>query len=221
MISLMHLSLVKERSYVRTFFLVALVLPLFFLYFSSSHYQETVQAAKDIHTNCASLQKIAAAQEQNRTIISLFHNKDPLYLQKYVETFTLLSSELQEKDNDVQSSCLPLSKEKKDRRLFLSGSENKLSFFEGKVQQTPHVKETIEVQTKSVEMDSDDLAKVLALLEGTSSSQDEKLFSALQQRPLILTETAELERKKRPDREVWGVKFKLLKREFLQAGEVK
>jgi hypothetical protein len=220
MTPLIHKTLQEER---RTIFLLLLLITLFpFLiwYYTSSEYDETLSAYDEIHATCLSLQKIASGQMQNRNLITRYQNKDSLFLQRQVEPFVLLTKEFKERESDSFSSCLPITQEKKDRMHFLQSGSNSFSFIEGKVQQSKQLKETLEVQTKPVEMDESDLETILQRLEKETST-DAKTEEILENRPLFLIETAELERKKKFDRELWLVKFKLLKREFGQGSTKK
>jgi len=212
---LTHKTLLKER---RTLFLLLLLLTFFpfgVWYYSSWRLEETRQALEEIRRASLSLRTIASGQMLNRTLITHFRQRDPLFLQKYVEPYALLQKEIHERENDAFGKNLPIPQEKKERMRFLLSGENSFSFLEGKVQQSKQLKETLEIQTKPVEMDSSDLKAILQTLEGKEEApSEEAMKEILEKRPLFLMEWAELERKKRFDREVWQVKVRLLKREF-------
>jgi hypothetical protein len=212
---LTHKTLLKERRTVVLLLLLLAFFPFFLWYYSSWRCDETRQALEEIRHSSLALRTIASGQMMNRTLMAHFRQRDPLFLQKYVETYALLKREIHERENDAFGTYLPIPHEKKERMRFLLSGENSFSFLEGKVQQSKQLKETLEIQTKPVEMDTYDLETVLQALEGKEESvHDEAIQEMLEKRPLFLMESAELERKKRFDREVWQVKLRLIKREF-------
>lgn len=220
--SLLNLSdLEKEKQLTILIFLLLLVTPFFVWYLTSLSLAQKEYYASNISESCITIQKLANEQEQNRTIIGKFQNKDPLYLQKQIEPLLLLQKEAKELESDPIFNSLPVTKDQKNRMVFLSSSENRFSFVEGKVLQNQMMRETIESQNKAVELDQKDLEKILILLEGSNIPQDSLTQQILEKRPLLLTESAELERKKKGEREVWLFKTKLIKRTFGTPSEAK
>lgn len=208
-------KLSKERRIIGLGLLSCIALPFFIWNVTAWKYQETFDTTAKIQESCYALQKTAEAQSNNRQLLAQLRNKESLFLQHHIEPYPLLQQELKERKSDIFSMCLPLPRDKKDRLHFISSGENKLSFYEGKVQQSSLLKETLEIQTKSVEMDSTDLEHLLLLLEGSGEGQAETIQEKIKKRPLLLIESAELERKNRADRDVWAVKLRILKRECI------
>lgn len=220
--SLLNLSdLEKEKQLTILIFLLLLVTPFFVWYLTSLSLAQKEYYASTISESCLNIQKLANEQEQNRIIIGKFQNKDPLYLQKQIEPLLLLQKEAKELESDPIFNSLPVTKDQKNRLVFLSSTENRFSFAEGKVLQNQMMRETIESQNKAVELDQKDLEKILLLLEGSNIPQDNSTEQILEKRPLLLTESAELERKKKGEREVWLFKTKLIKRTFGTQSEAK
>lgn len=220
--SLIHNTLLKERRTILLLLLLTTIFPFSVWYYTSWQYEETKRALDEIHSTCLSLRKIASGQMLNRTLMSHFLHRDPLFLQKYVEPYGLLKQEVEERENDAFGTYLPIPQEKKERMRFLLSKENSFSFVEGKVQQSRLLKETLEIQTKAVELDNHDLNTLLQRLEGVEEEiSDPDTKEILKKRPLFLIESMELERKKKFDREVWLAKFRVLKREFGLSGTSK
>lgn len=214
MSSLLHTKLTQEKKLCIIACSIIFMLPFIVWYTTSLSLSQKILDAETIQESCIGLRTLAKEQEQNRTLLNQFQNKEPLYLQRHIESLVPLKKELQELEKDPINSCLPQSREQKNRINFLCSTDSRFSFIEGKVLHTPTMKETLEVQNKTVELDQKDLERVLLLLEGSTIPQEAPLQQILDKRPLLIIETAELERKNRLNHDVWLFKVKLLKRIF-------
>lgn len=213
---LYHERLLRERLICLFTLLLLLLLPFLVWYLTSHSLSQKDGQVRAIQERILVLQKLASEQEQNRTLIKQFQNREPLYLQKQVEPLLLLQQEKYGLENDPLLTCLPQPKEKRERLAFLQSKDNRFSFMEGKVLHTNLFKETIEVQNRPVELDSADLERVLTLLESTSIPEDKEVQQIVQKRPLLIMESAEMERKNKAGRDVWLLKTKLIKRTFTE-----
>jgi hypothetical protein len=147
----------------------------------------------------------AEHQEQNRLIICRFSNKDPLYLHKHLETMPLLSQEVEMGRAHLTKSALPEDVLIDRRVQLLTSGENNFSFIEGPLELGAAYKETIEQQSKPVEVSNEDLITILSHLE---ESRDDT--------PHLIISEAKLERKKGVLQEVWGINLKVIRREYTE-----
>lgn len=147
-----------------------------------------------------------ARKERKEKFLARHVNSDPYFLDKKIESFSFLKKE---QDSLKQWLFHPAISQKKlirDRLEFL-GKENRLSFSEGEIQVSPLCKETIEKQRYLVEMDGEDLKKLLSAIEEFSDDS--------QHRPQLLITHFSLHKKETPlFNQVFDVNMDLLKREF-------
>ena len=153
------------------------------------------------------IEKKGASQEANRLLIERYKNKDPLFLHRKIEPLSLLSSETSILRSRLARSVLPEDNQL-EKRLNALNAENTLSFVEGSTDVSPILKETIENQTKPVEVDGDDLANILTLLE--DQDENEEL-----QKPHLIISEARIERRKGIFRQSWTLILKVIRREYI------
>ena len=153
------------------------------------------------------IEKKGASQEANRLLIERYKNKDPLFLHRKIEPLSLLSSETSILRSRLARSALPEDNQL-EKRLNALNAENTLSFVEGSTDVSPILKETIENQTKPVEVDGDDLANILTLLE--DQDENEEL-----QKPHLIISEARIERRKGIFRQSWTLILKVIRREYI------
>ena len=133
---------------------------------------------------------------------------DPYFINKELENIHFLSqefSELQKILHPPISGCLPHLKTRFD---FLN--ENCLHFKEEKIQVSPLVKETEEIQMKPIEVDVNDLQKLLSRIEGVEIADNVPLPLS----PQLFITKFHLERKQKESPQTYLLKVHLLKREF-------
>jgi len=151
--------------------------------------------------------KVLFHQKNNRRILAKFKDKDPLFLQKQIEPFQLLSQEKELIQKKLSRSFLPEDVLLKKRFSFLSSADNKLSFVESSIETGPSYKETIEHQARPVEASTQDLLSLLSILETDLSNPDET-------KPHLIISEAKIERKKSLQGDVWGILLNIIRREY-------
>jgi hypothetical protein len=173
--------------------------------------QSTIATAQShryaLHDLGEKIQKKAANQERNRLIIQKFRGKDPLFLHHHIESIRPLSKEIAFLQEKVQKIALPEDGLYEKRLATLVSGENNFSFTEASTELGGHYKETVENQTKPVDLDSSDLQTVLTLLEGNDSDSE---------KPHLIISEAHIERKKALVNEVWSVLFKIIRRDYTE-----
>jgi len=190
--------------------LYSLIGALIFVFSFSLHTKKTVEEARQQREYLQNLgQKITTKvfhQKNNRDILVRFSKKDPLFLHKEFSSFSPLSKERALLQKRTQKNVLPEDVLLIKRNTFLSSGENNLVFVETSMEIGSQYKETIERQTKPVEVNSTDLETILSLVE-------DPLQQNLQ-RPHLIVSEARIERKKGILQETWSVHFNIIRREY-------
>lgn len=177
---------------------------IFFTVRAQSQIQSAQHKRAELLAIGEKIQHKIKSQELNRTIIETFHGKDPLYLHNRLESFIPLSKETEMLRARVKQMALPEDALFERRLSFLSSADNRFNFVEGSTELGSHYKEVVERQSKPVELDSDDLAHVFDLLEGSSEPS----------KPHLIVAEARLERKSGMTQEVWSSLFTVVRREY-------
>ena len=169
-----------------------------------------VSSAEEAHNSLRLLgdkiQQKSALQEPNRALIHKFREKDPLFLHKTLEPLALVGSETAILKARLARSALP-DDNALEKRLHVLTAENAFCFVEGSTEVAASWKETVENQNKIVEVDNDDLAKVLTILEPQDDQEDPS-------KPHLLISEARLDRRKGMFQETWGLMLKVIRREY-------
>ena len=141
--------------------------PLPTLYFIF-HYFSSVQHIKTLSER---IEAVHVRKEQSQSIEKLQHSllsslsqSDPFYIDKHLESLTFLESEMKK----LQVLCAEsIADETLIKRMqFLKEGENRLLFSEEKINTKDKLREVVEKQQHPVEIDEEDLKKLLCLIEG-------------------------------------------------------
>jgi hypothetical protein len=152
------------------------------------------------------IQRKSALQEPNRALIQKFRTKDPLFLHKTLEPLSFLAPETRIIQARLARNSLP-EDNVLEKRVHTLTTENSLCFVEGSTEVAASWKETIENQNKAVEVDNDDLSRILTILEPQEGQEDPS-------KPHLLISEARLERRKGLFQETWGLMLKVIRREY-------
>jgi hypothetical protein len=154
------------------------------------------------------LNKMKAEKEEK--ILNKMKGADPYYIDKYVESLHFLDAEIKKwqklsLDEDIRPNI-------EQRLAFLNSNKNKLSFAEGLIQSQGKFREIEEKQKHPVEINEEDLKKILCVLEGISISPN----YAPEKHPQIVIKQFELTKKSHAEikEKVFLLSMQLLKREL-------
>jgi hypothetical protein len=151
-------------------------------------------------------------QATNQSVRSHFRDADHFFIDKYIENLTLLEPEVEALQKLVNQKNFPDDEAIKKRLEFLTGAGNDIVFTEGVVQNYGVFKETTETMVHPVEVNVQDLQKILSRVEGVKIGE----FAPESSRPQLLILDFKLDKKKTGDKsEVFLLNMKLLKREYL------
>lgn len=151
-------------------------------------------------------------QALNLAVRQHFRDADHFYIDKYLETLVFLEPEIETLQKIVNDKNFADDERIKKRLEFLTSQANGLVFSEGIVQSFPLFQETVETLVHPVEINVQDLQKILARVEGLKIGS----FTPGPNRPQLVVTEFKIEKKKNIDKnEVFAINLKLLKREFL------
>lgn len=149
-------------------------------------------------------------KQKEDLLLSQMKDADPYYLDKYVESLSFLDSEI--KKWRRLSTDKPI--EAIEKRLhFLCSDKNRLAFAEGEILQEGSFKEIEEKQKHPIEINEDDLKKILCVIEGVKIAP----YTSPDKHPQILIKKFDLTKKTLPEikEKVFVLSMHLLKRELL------
>lgn len=150
-------------------------------------------------------------QAVNLALRQQFLDADHSYIDKYLESLTLLEPEIEALQQVVRGRHLAENETINKRLDLLSGKGNKIAFSEGVVESYPYFQDTAETLTHPVEIDIDDLQKILSTVEGMKIGPNEPPPG----RPELIILDFKLEKKNvTPNNQAFLLNMKLLKREF-------
>lgn len=151
-------------------------------------------------------------QAQNLAVRQHFRDADHFYIDKYLETLVFLEPEIETLQKIVKDKNFADDERIKKRLEFLTSQSNSLIFSEGSVQSFPLFQETAETLVHPVEVNTSDIQKILARIEGVDIGE----FKPGPNRPQLVVTEFKLDKKKTTDNnEVFLLNLKLIKREFL------
>jgi hypothetical protein len=193
--------------------MVACLLPAFFV---GAYLFFQMQALDQLGQKIDHVESLALQQEKrqatNLTVMNHFRDADHFYIDKHLEVLTFLDPEVEALQKITKHKNFNDDEVIKKRLEFLSGSGNSLRFAEGIVQTFPQFQETTETLIHSVEVNVQDVQKILALIEGITIGP----YQPAPNRPQLAILDFKLEKKKNSDKnEVFLLNMKLLKREFM------
>lgn len=150
-------------------------------------------------------------QALNLIVRQHFHEADHFYIDKHLETLVFLEPEIETLQKIVNNPNFADDDRIKKRLEYLT-SGNNMVFSEGVVQSFPLFQETTESLVHPVEVNTDDLSKILSYTEGIEIGA----YTPKPHRPQLIITEFKLDKKKVYDNnEVYVLDTKLLKREFL------
>lgn len=150
-------------------------------------------------------------QASNIALANLYRKADHFYIDKNLEKLHLLETEIEALKKISQNPNFADNELVRKRLEFLTGPQNRISFTESAVQSTPQFQEVVEQLAHPVEVNQNDLKRILNLVEGVDFSNSKPIVD----RPQLILLELKLDKKSSADKnEVYVLNMKLLKREF-------
>lgn len=180
-------------------------------YFSSK-----LKQLNALSSNILYVEQLAATKENkqglNQIVRTHYKDADHFYIDKSLETLCFLGPESQSLKKVMQNKNFPEDENIKKRLSTICGPENAFVFTEGVVQSTPIFQETTETLAHPVEINTEDLRKLLARIEGTQIGEE----NPAPNRPQLIILDFKIDKKQvSENNDVFVLNLKLLKREFL------
>lgn len=171
--------------------------------------EQIQQEIERVHLKSAQLQEI---ERKESAILSTLKNPDPHYLDKHIETLTFLLPEIKKLET-LQTDNV--DDESLTKRLqFLKEGGNRLVFAEDQIRTHELFREIEENQQHSIEVNEEDLKKLLCLIEGITIWP----YGPKEGRPQLIIKDFKLTKKQLPTQEkVFVLSMQLLKRQKLES----
>lgn len=204
----MKLSLEKYKKWLLHPLFFFLILPLSLLpsLYLTLHFAFKVHSFKDLEEKIAIVQKKSEAlkwkTEEEGYFLKKLKSADPYYIDKYLESLSFLESDLKKLQTSDSTDNWS-----KNRLGFLKGGSNRLRFSEQNRKQLKGLQEVEEVQQNAVEMNTEDLKRVLARIEEVPIGN----YLAGEHPPQMIIKNFELIKKEQED--VYLVNLTIIKRE--------
>lgn len=195
------------------FFFILVISPLFaatlYLYFE----HENLQHLQERFAKAARKEKLAFERKERKDrFLHRYSHADPYFLDQQIESFPLLQKEKQHLMSLLDHPAFPNHQAIRDRLAFLE--KNRLSFLEENIHTSAEMKEVDEKLRYPIQMDENDLKKLLSLLEDISIES----YPLPQNAPQILIKDFRLKKIETSlQTEVFEVEMDLLKREFFES----
>lgn len=139
-----------------------------------------------------------------------YSHADPYFLDQQIESLPLLLAEKERLESLLHHPAFPESTVLKNRLQFIH--DNRLAFIEENMRTSAQLKEVEEKQRHAVQMDEQDLQKILSLIEDVQVGP----YLPSNASPQILIKDFRLKKQETPLNQVWEAEMDLFKREFTQ-----
>lgn len=188
-------------------------IPFFFFFvnflFGLQKLSQLEEEMERVHARTLQAQEI---QRKESALLASLKKPDPHYLDKNVETLTFLLSEIKKLES-IQSEN-PDNEQINKRLQFLREGGNRLVFSEEQIRSNEFFREIEEKQQHPVEMNEEDLKKLLCLIEGITIWP----YGPKEGRPQLIIKDFHLSKKELSSQEkVFVVSLQLIKRENLES----
>jgi hypothetical protein len=181
-----------------------------------SHFKNKIDHTNDLLRRIELLHKKSQYSSKKKDveegILSKMKGADPHYIDKYLESLTFLDSEAK-KWQRLALQEKPIAEIEK-RIEFLRSQQNKLSFSEGQIYQLGNIRELEEKQKHTIEINDEDLKKILCLIEGVKIGP----YMPIDKHPQLIIKKFNLIKKTLPEirEKVFLLNLQLLKRELIE-----
>ncbi|MBS0624657.1 MAG: hypothetical protein JSS32_01235 [Verrucomicrobia bacterium] len=149
-------------------------------------------------------------RSRKEQFLTRYSSPEPYFLNQTIETLPLLQNEIKFLKEHRKHPAVTDKDQIENRLAYLTG-KNKISFVEESIRSNSLYKETDEIMKRAVEMNEEDVKKVLALIENVQIGPYEPSSKS----PQLIISNLTLKRKKNASiQHTFDIKLDLLKREF-------
>jgi hypothetical protein len=194
------------------YFASLLLLPAIFV---GLQLQSRFTTLTDLSNRLNNLHELAVTKQSkqslNRRIRANYAAADRFYIDKKIESLSFLQPEIHKLEQSIEQEDVGENEAVIQRLDYLKSPENQIRFSEGAVASYEGVQDTPEKMQGPVQLNLDDLQKLLSIIQGEKIGPHEVSGNP----PLLLIQDFRLERKTVVgDHEVMSLLLKLIKREF-------
>jgi hypothetical protein len=203
-------------SQIRPFFLLLLVLfpPLLsalFLFFQHTQLQEL----EERFAAASRKGRVALSRKtQKERFLQRYASSNPYFIDQQIETLSFLQNERRHLESLLNHPALIRKEAIQQRLSFILSDENKLAFTEENIRTSSQMAEVDEKQRHPIQVDEEDLQRLLALIE------DLRIGDHLpsKQSPQLLIRDFKLKKQQTAlQTDVFELEMELLKREFIKS----
>jgi len=165
------------------------------------------------YTTCAKGKAALKKKEKRDAFIQRYSLPNPYFLDEQIESLSFLQNEQNELSMLIQHPAVADKQPLENRLAFLTKGSNRFAFTEEAIRSSSRIKETEEKQKHPVEMNEEDLKKVLSLVEDVAIDP----YPQREHRPQLIITQFHLSRKETPVKtDVLEIDMRFTKREFTQ-----
>jgi hypothetical protein len=182
---------------------------------SLAHFFSGLQTLKELESELvrvsAKMVSNQALENKEASLLLALKNPDPHYLDKHVETLNFLLPEV--KKLEAFQMEHPEDEQIAKRLLSLKATQNRLTFSEEQIRTNELFREVEEKQQRPIEVNEEDLKKLLCLIEGVTIWP----YGPKEGRPLFIIKDFTLSKKELFAKEkIFIVSMQLIKRESVE-----
>jgi hypothetical protein len=195
------------------YLMLAGLIPIFVAWFSYSSKLDRVNQLKQQVYHLQDQAFIRENKQSSNMAVRLhFSDADHFYIDKNLETLSFLEPEIESLKSMLNNPNFPDDDNIKKRIETLTGNGNSMVFTEGVVQSTPIFQEVTETLVHPIEVNVNDLRRILCNIEGIALGD----CVPTPDRPQLMILDFKIDKKNVSEKnEVFLLNLKLLKREFL------
>jgi hypothetical protein len=204
--------LVQSKVFVSSFYLLCLsplIVCIFVIKEKSNRYEELSQQLEYMGIR---IEKTLETQKDRNDFFLKYREVDRYYLDHVLEAATFLKEERETLELVCGHPAFESCGNIKNRLTFLTKGDNQLIFSEGNRHSKNHLEEVDLKQKRLVEINSEDLRKLLSMVEGVSIGENHPIDQA----PQLIMRRFMLRRKKLTEKETFLLDMHLIKREVIK-----
>lgn len=207
--------LFQNPVFVGVLFIVSLIPLLFSFFFMKSRFEKLEESRDCFKQIKWRAQKVAQSQKSRNAFLKTYRRVDPNFLNHRAEPLLFLQSEIDALKviygHPTFQSC-PAIKERLD---YLTKGKNRLVFLETNREMSSLVEESYFEQSAPIQVDGDDIKKILSTIEGLPIAPYETIIT---DRPQLIIHRFDLKRSESLERESYYLEMNLIQREPAKRG---
>lgn len=193
-------------------FFALLSTPLFLVgIYLYMHHLELLRLQENFQTALENGKQALERKAFKERFLNHYSQADPYFIDQQIESLSFLEKEQKEIRALIKHPAMLKTNPFLERLQFLVSEENKLSFAEQNIRSSSQIKETEEKQQRAIQVDEEDLKRILSAIEGVPVEG----YSPFSHSPQLLIQNFQLRKHTTAiETEVFLLEMSLVKREF-------